>query len=66
MMRKKGDARTRMDIGVARVLMREGKDARESLEAFRAHVDIVRGLEEQSPPAPARETARPPKSRSVS
>lgn len=43
--RSKHDAETRLKIGMARALIREGKSAQEMLEAFREHNAIVQALE---------------------
>ncbi len=48
--RSKREAQLRLDMGMARVLLNQGKDSREMLEAFRDHHAIVKELE-QSPGA---------------
>lgn len=48
--RSKREAQLRLDMGMARVLLNQGKDSREMLEAFREHHAIVKELE-QSPVA---------------
>lgn len=44
MPRSKEEAQLRLSIGMARVLMQEGKSASESLAAFREHFEVLEGL----------------------
>lgn len=45
MPRSKRDAQLRLNVGMARVLLSKGYDARAGLEAFKAHLAIQNALE---------------------